>query len=109
MAVDAPVRAGAPAIVRLSLANTGTHGWPAAVPARPDAPLTVRLELRWSSRPDAVEVHTLRRDLPPGETLEQRITTTAPHRSGNETLTVALVQVQGGELATARSDVDVRP
>jgi hypothetical protein len=28
---------------------------------------------------------------------------------GANELTVALVQVQGGELATARSDVDVRP
>jgi len=109
MAVDPPVRAGAPATVRLSVANTGPHGWPAAVPARPDAPMTVRLELTWSSRPDAIEVHTLRRDVPAGEALEQRIATTAPDRPGRATLTVALVQVQGGELATARSDVDVLP
>ena len=51
----------------------------------------------------------VRRDVPPGETLEQRVPTTAPDRSGRATLTAALVQVQGGELATARSDVDVRP
>jgi hypothetical protein len=109
MAVDPFVHAGAPTTVRLSLANTGPHGWPAAVPARPDAPMTVRLELGWSSRPDAIEVYTLRRDVPAGETLEQRIVTTAPDRSGRAILTVALVQVQGGELATARSDVDVLP
>ena len=96
------------AIILLVVPASWAEG-PAAVPARPDAPLTVRLELTWSSRPDAIEVHTLRRDVPPGETLEQRIPTTAPDRSGRETLTVALVQVQGGELATARSDVDVRP
>jgi hypothetical protein len=71
--------------------------------------MTVRLELTWSSRPDAIEVHTLRRDVPPGETLEQRVVTTAPDRSGPATLTAALVQVPGGGLATSRSDVDVLP
>jgi hypothetical protein len=45
----------------------------------------------------------------PGETLEQRVATTTPERPGRVTLTVALVQVQGGELAIAQSDVDVIP
>jgi hypothetical protein len=45
-----PAQAGKPIDVRVLVANDGTQGWPAALPAA-DAPLGVVLDLRWT--PDA--------------------------------------------------------
>lgn len=105
--------------VGVDVVNASGAAWPAAAPARPGVPLTVRLELRWVRVDDvpepgrAAETSELRRDVPAGERLSQTVRTSAPDAPGRYRVEVALRQVDGADLASpsnpATAEVDVAP
>jgi hypothetical protein len=112
MRVDVPARvlAGAPLDVTVALENRGSLAWPAAAPARPGVPYSVRLELTWVDPDRAAEspaTSELRRDVPAGDDLVQTVTVPAPPRFGRRRLTVVLRQVDGPELDTREVEVEV--
>jgi hypothetical protein len=110
--VDTPTRvvAAAPLDVTIALTNQGPHAWPAAAPARPGVPFSVRLELTWidPDHPnDPTTTFELRRDVPAGERLEQTVTVTTPKQAARARLAATLRQVDGPELATQAVDVEI--
>ena len=112
MRVDAPARvvAGAPLDLTVALENHGPYDWPAAAPARPGVPFSVRLELTWldpDRPPESPATSELRRDVPVGEALAQHVTVDAPPRFGRRRLAVVLRQVDGPELGVKTIEVEV--
>ena len=110
--------AGQPIDMTIDLENHGRLPWPAAAPARPGVPMSVRLELAWvdpesGRRAGAAEIHELRRDVPAGEIITQAVTTSAPAHPGRYRLTLAVRQVDGHDLASDANPtyalVDVAP
>jgi hypothetical protein len=100
--------AGHEVALRVAVSNAGPGTWPAAAPARPGVPLTVRIEVAWVTEPDGrrtgvLDAFELRRDVPPGETLEQRLVVTAPGAPGPHRLEVAVRQLDGAELSSPRN------
>jgi hypothetical protein len=109
--VRAPDTAGAgdSIDVEVEVVNATDHGLGAAVPARPGIAGTVRLAFRWLAAGYEREPVELRRDVPAGESLVQRVQTTVPERPGIHRLAVMLRQVDGVDLTAGHAELEVTP
>jgi hypothetical protein len=86
--------------LRVTVTNAGTASWPALLaPGSPDA-FAVRLAVTWrrGSQTDTTTL-PLRRDVLPGETVQQVARIVAPRDPGSYTLELRLVQAGGPPIA----------
>lgn len=98
-AIPERVPPGSALDVGVRVRNAGARTWPVVKPAGRSPSSTVRLVARWDRtrdvRPLATTTVPLRRDVPPGDVIEQAIRVPVPIDPGSYRLTIEVEQVDG--------------
>ncbi len=116
------VRIGTPLALTLRIVNAGSVSWPAIARGRSEPTYTVHLLSRWfrSSEPQDTRIAVasqelpLRRDLAPGDQIEQTFRLTTPPRPGVYDIEIAVRQLPGAAFEGAgntplRARVEIVP
>ncbi|MGH7895807.1 MAG: hypothetical protein ACREQL_14135, partial [Candidatus Binatia bacterium] len=95
----------------VSVTNHGWVSWPAVLPRREVRSYVVQVESRWIAQVEGAadasppRVTDLRRDVAPGETVEQTMVLAAPRVPGKYELELAVRQVDGSDLASPTNPI----